>query len=579
MREFTDREKLQQRWGQLKTERASWWSHWKELSQNLQPFMGRFFVQDRNKGTRRHNTIYDNTGLRCVQILGAGMMGGMTSPARPWFRLTTPDKDLAKAASVKLWLSQVTTLMLDVFAKSNTYRALHSGYQELGVFGTSAKVVLPDFKNVIHHTPLTCGEYAIGTNYRGEVDTLYREFDKTVYDLVSEFGYDRCSVAVRNLYDRGSLDSWITIMHAIEPNTAREPGKRDAANMAWRSVYWEPAAPPDQFLRASGFKTFPALVSRWDLSGGDVYGNSPGMTALGDVKQLQQEQLRKSQGIDFMTKPPLQAPTSMKNREVQMLPGGVTYVDAVGSQNAIQSIYDVRLDLSHLLADIQDVRDRVRSAFYADLFLMLDNNTNPNMTATEVAERHEEKLMMLGPTVERLHNEELQPLVEATFQRILEAGLLPPPPPEMHGQDLNVEFVSMLAQAQRAVATNSVDRFVGNLGAIAQMKPNVLDKFDEDEWAEQYSDMLGVDPALIVSDDKVALIRKARAQAQQQQEQAAAANQAADTAQKLGNTPVDSSSAAGALLNPANPLGNLGRAYTTPLQTQGSPIAPFSGYN
>jgi hypothetical protein len=575
---MADRDQLATRWGQLKTERATWWSHWKELSTYLQPYTGRFFVQDRNKGQRRANSIYDNTGLRCVQILGAGMMGGMTSPGRPWFRLTVPDRELAKHAPVKQWLSDVTQLMLDVFAKSNTYRALHAGYKELGVFGTQAKVVLADFKTVIHHQQLTCGEYAVATDYRGDVDTLYREFEKTVYELVAEFGIENVSPAVKNLYDRGSLDTWIPIMHAIEPRAARDPRKRDAQNMPWRSVYWESAGEKGKYLRDSGFKRFPALVSRWDVAGGDIYGNSPGMEALGDVKQLQHQQLRKGQAIDFLTKPPLQAPTSLKNRELQMLPGGVTYVDAPNAQNAIQTMFDVRLDLNHLLSDIQDVRERVRSSFYADLFLMLDNDTNPRMTATEVAERHEEKLMMLGPTVERLHNEELMPLIEVTFMHMLEAGIVPPPPPELHGQDLNVDFVSMLAQAQRAVATNSVDRFVGNLGAIAQMKPNVLDKFDEDQWAEMYSDMLGVDPALIVSDDKVALIRKARAQAQQQAEQAAAANQAADTAQKLGNTPIDSNTAAGALLNPSNPLGNLGRAYTTPLQQQGSPVAPFSGY-
>jgi hypothetical protein len=574
-----DRDQLATRWSQLKTERATWWSHWKELSTFLQPYMGRFFVQDRNKGQRRANSIYDNTGLRCVQILGAGMMGGMTSPARPWFRLTTPDKDLAKQAPVKQWLSDTTQLMLDIFAKSNTYRALHSGYKELGVFGTQAKVVLADFKTVIHHQQLTCGEYAVATNYRGEVDTLYREFEKTVYELVAEFGYENCSQLVKNLYTRGSLDTWVPMLHAIEPRTARDPSKRDAKNMPWRSVYWEQAADKGQYLRDSGFKRFPALVSRWDVSGGDIYGNSPGMESLGDVKQLQHQQLRKGQAIDFLTKPPLQAPTSIKNRELQMLPGGVTYVDTVGAQNAIQTMFDVRLDLNHLLADIQDVRERVRSAFYADLFLMLDNDTNPRMTATEVAERHEEKLMMLGPTVERLHNEELMPLIEVTFAHMLEAGIVPPPPPEMHGQQLNVDFVSMLAQAQRAVATNSVDRFVGNLGAIAQMKPDVLDKFDEDEWAEQYADMLGIDPSLIVANDKVALIRKARAQAQQQAAQAQAANQAADTAQKLANSGTSSDNALGAILNPANPLGNLGRAYAVPAQQQTSPVAGFSGYS
>ena len=140
---------------------------------------------------------------------------------------------------------------------------------------------------------------------------------------------------------------------------------------------------------------------------------------------------------------------------------------------------------------------------------------------------------MLGPVLERLHNEILDPLIEMAFSRMVEAGIVPPAPQEMQGMELNVEFVSMLAQAQRAIATNSVDRFVGNLGAVAQLKPDVLDKLDADRWADAYADMLGIDPELIVPGDKVALIRQARAEAQQQAAQAEQMAQAADSVQKL----------------------------------------------
>jgi hypothetical protein len=165
------------------------------------------------------------------------------------------------------------------------------------------------------------------------------------------------------------------------------------------------------------------------------------------------------------------------------------------------------------------------------------------MTATEVAERHEEKLLMLGPVLERLHNELLDPLIEMTFDHMVAAGIVPPPPEELQGSDINVEFVSMLAQAQRAVGTNSIDRFVGNLGAVAQFKPDVLDKFDSDKWADAYSDMLGIDPELIVADDKVALVRQQRQQAAQAQQQMAMVQQGADTAKNLAAAKTDQPSA------------------------------------
>lgn len=530
------RDKLFTRWGMLKSERASWYAHWMELTTFLLPRNGRFFVQDRNKGWRRHNNIYDNTGTRALRVLGAGMMAGATSPARPWFRLATPDPALNEYQPVKLWLDDCTHRMATVFQRSNTYRALHQMYEELGAFGTAASIVLPDHKGIIHHYPVSVGEYCVATDYQGRVGTLYREFEKTVGEIVTEFGWGNCSTVVQNLYDRGSLDQWVRLIHAIEPRSDRDHKAIDNRNKAWGSYYFEVGGDPDKYLSESGFDDFPALVPRWATAGGDIYGNSPGMEALGDIKQLQHEQLRKAQGIDYMSNPPLQVPTNLKNRDVDRLPGGITYVDPNSPSGGIKSAFDVTLRLDHLLGDIQDVRERIRGAFYADLFLMLANATDTRMTATEVAERHEEKLLMLGPVLERLHNELLDPLIEITFSRMIEANILPPAPQELQGMALNVEFVSMLAQAQRAIGTNSVDRFVMNLGVIAQMTPNVLDKFDPDAWADSYSDMLGVDPKLIVANDQVAVVRQSRIKAQQAQAQQEAMAQQASTMKDMSQS-------------------------------------------
>ncbi len=530
----TKRADLLTRWGHLRSERATWWSHWQEITTYLLPRNGRYFQQDRNKGHRRHNSIYDNTATKALRTLGAGMMAGATSPARPWFRLGTADPELNSYAPVKLWLNDVTARMQFVFQKSNTYRTLHGIYEELGAFGTAGSIILPDPKTAIHHYPVTVGEYAVAQDYQGRINTLYREFQKTVGETVREFGYNKCSTSVKNLFDRGNLDAWITIIHAIEPREDRERDfkKKDNMNMAYKSCYFEQGGDGEQVLRESGYKDFPAVIPRWSISGGDVYGNSPGMESLGDIKQLQHEQLRKAQGIDYQTKPPLQVPSYMKNRDVDSLPGGVTFVD--GQQGKIETAFNVNLNLEHLLMDIQDVRHRINGSFYADLFLMLANATDTRMTATEVAERHEEKLLMLGPVLERLHNELLDPLIDNTFDRMVENNLVPPAPEELQGVELSVEFISMLAQAQRAIGTNSVDRYVNNMGLIAQMKPEVLDKFDSDAWADSYADMLGVDPKLVVAGERVAKIRQQRAQAQQQMAQQEAQNQAAENMAKIG---------------------------------------------
>lgn len=518
MRE-TDRSQYLNRFKSLKNERSDWDSHWRDLSEYYLPRTGRFFTSDVNKGSKRWNSIYDSTGTRALRTLSAGMMSGMSSPARPWFRLAIGDTELMEHSTVKTWLHEVTKRMRDVFARSNTYRSLSTYYEELGLFGTSAGIVVPDFKDVIRHYPLTAGEFAIATDNRREVSTLYREWDMTVSQVVREFGLDACSSTVQNLFKNGGkgLDAWVTIAHGIEPRYDRDHSKRDNTNMPWKSMYFETGADDHKVLRESGFKEFPGIVPRWSVTGNDTYGYSPAMEALGDVKQLQHEQLRKAEAIDYMTKPPLVLPTSMMNQQVNRFPGGISFADQPQGGAGIRPMYEVQLNLQHLLVDIQDVRERINGTFFADLFLMLANDQRSGTTATEIAERHEEKLLMLGPVLERLHNEMLDPMVNVCFNHLLEGGLLPPPPEELEGMDLQVQYVSTLAQAQRAVGVQSVDRLLGTVGAVAGLRPDVVDKIDADQMIDAYADMLGVDPSLIVADDKVAVIRQQRAQQQQQQ--------------------------------------------------------------
>lgn len=528
-----------ERWEALKSERTSWMTHWQEISEVLTPRTGRFLVSDNNKGDKRHRVILDNTGTRALRTLAGGMMAGMTSPARPWFRLTTLNPELDESYEVKDWLGRVTSLMQMVFAKSNIYQSLTMAYEELGAYGTAAVILYDDPDNVIHCMPLTIGEYAIATDGRGRVNTLYREFRMTVAQLVQEFGYASCSGATQQMFDKRQYDEWVTVVNAIEPRDMRDPEKIDNKNMPYRSVYFEDCAEDKKILRESGFRTFPCLCGRWGVSGGDIYGTSPGMEALGDLHQLQQEQLRKSQAIDYQSNPPVLVPADLKDDESAIVPGGTVFVDSVSQAQMVRSAYDVPLRLDFLLQDIQDVRARINEAFYKDIFMMLTEQGGDRMTATEVAERHEEKMLMLGPVLDRLNSEMLDPLITLVFERLQANGMLPPLPEELQGVELNVDFISILAQSQKAVTTNAIDRFVNSLNAVAGMKQDVLDKFNADRWADTYADSLGIDAQLIVPDKEVAKLREARAQAQAQQAQLEQAQQAASTMKDVAQAQID----------------------------------------
>ena len=417
------RQQILKRWQALKNERTYILPIWKDVTDYVNPYRGRYFVSNRNLRGTNSKKILDSTPARAQRILSAGLMSGMTSPARPWFGLTTADPELAKNMQVKAWCHDVATIMRRVFSKSNIYRVLHTIYDELGLFGTGPAILSGHYDNIVHGYPLTAGEYCIATDMYGVVDTLYREFQMTVKSLVEMFGKS-CPDNVMNQYNAGNLDALHTVIHAIEPRTERNVKSLKNTDMPWRSVYMTASG---DILRESGFKRFPVLAPRWDVM--DDYGISPSMMALPDIKQLQIEQLRKGQGIDQQNNPTRIIPANMRNAGVNLLPGGVIYANP-SEMATIRSAYEIRPDLSGLLADIIDVRERIHSSFYTDLFMMFDQQSQ-TMTATEVAERQSEKMPMMGPVLERLDNELLSPLIEMTFSKMVEAGIVPPLPDEL----------------------------------------------------------------------------------------------------------------------------------------------------
>jgi hypothetical protein len=356
------------------------------------------------------------------------------------------------------------------------------------------------------------------------------------------------SPAVQNLHANGQVEVWRDVRHAIEPVPAAER----SGDMAWRSVYWEVGATQKE-LAVRGFRTNPILGARWTTSGEDIYGSSPGMAALGEAKALQFKEKRKAQAIDKVVDPPLMAPTSLRNQKVSMLPGDITYVDVQSGMQGLKPIHDWRPDLNAIREDVLHSEDQLRTMFYVDLFLMMQNDTRSNITAREIQERHEEKMLMLGPVVERVNDEVLDPLIDRVFDILIRRSMpywqglvngepdLPPPPPELGDVELKVEFISVLSQAQKAVGISSQDNLLGfasmalQTQALAgQIGGGVGDKLDFDQMIDERAEMLGVSPRIVRSDDDVQALRAERAQAEAQAKAAAMTAQMATVAKDLG---------------------------------------------
>lgn len=530
----------------LKSMRNPWEAHWFELAENTAPARLRLILNE-NEGRPSRKKIVDSTGSFALRTLASGMHSGITSPARPWFRLTTFDPDLKDYAPVKEYLATVETRMREVFQGSNIYNAFHWGYGDLGLFGQSCGLLVEDEDTTVRMIQLLHGSFWVARDHRGVATTLYRQFSWTCENIVRRFGYDRCSRTVRNCYDRGDYDERYTINHAVEPRMDREPGKIDKRNKPWLSNYWEDGGERgmgDGLLEESGFDTNPIICPPWELVAEDAYAISPGMDALPDIKMLQVMQMRAGEAIEKKVRPPMTGPVSMKNNPASLMPGSVTYVDDPTGR-AYRAAIEVNLSLTELENKIMQTANRIERAYYADLFLMLANmeGIQPRNTM-EIAERKEEKLLALGPVLENIYNAQLAPTIDRTYALMEGRGMLPPPPEELQGTELKIEYISMLAQAQKAVSTGSIERLFSFVGNLAAANPSVLDKIDMDEGVDIYADLLGAPPSVVVPDEEVKQNRQARAQqaaqaaqAEQAAQLAPAMRQGAEAARLLAETP------------------------------------------
>lgn len=565
--ERSKRDRYLQYWGALKLERSTFDAHWAELSRWVRPRRERFFVSDRNKGDRRNQQIIDSTANYALRTLASGLHAGLTSPARPWFVLTTPDPELATFGPVQEWLHEVTLRMMAVMVRSNLYNTFSTLYGDYGLFGTPAMGLFADSETVMRAASYPIGSYAGSVDGRGRLLSFAREFELTVEALVEEFGgpdgeplevgkdpdWSRFSMSVQDAWRRGDGQTPVTVLQIIQRQRRYDQGALDGRQWPYTSCYLEVGRTHEdvagnRFLREKGYRSMPVMMPRWEVTAEDVYATDcPGMTVLGDVKQLQSMTKEKAKAVQKMVSPPVTAPSHVRSQAVSLLPADITYADIREGQQGIKPIHEVRLPIGELRADIADIRYLIKQGFYEPLFLMISSSDpsrgSADITAREIDERHEEKLIALGPVLERTNDELLDPVIDRTYQLMDEAGLIPPPPEDLQGVSLGVEYVSLLAQAQKLAGIVAVDRFVRSVGPVIGVAPEVRHKVDWLAVTNEYGTALGVNPKILRSDDEARQMASAEAQAQQRAQQAAEAQAASQTVKNLGDTDLETDSA------------------------------------
>lgn len=526
------------RWTSIKAERGRQWPKWIDLADHFLPERGRFLATDHN-APKQTSKIQNNSTTRYARALAAGLMSGVTSPARPWFNLTLPDPDMAEWGPVRQWLYTYNQRMRLVFELSGFYKAMAMGqYPDLGVFGTACTLVEEDPLKVMRFIPLAIGSYGLAQNGRGEIDCIIYEEPWTVGELVDEFGWENCSPSVRTTWNSGLYEQYVLVLRVIEPNEQFIPGMIGPRGKKWGSVWMEigglnsasgalaqPSADPAiGFLRESGYEEFPAIVGRWATTSRDVYGTGPGHDALPDAKQLMLLEKRSLLAISKGVNPPMLIPDTMRMQRISMLPGDPIYVPA-GMQGPkvepAQTVLPEFVNLTEL--KIRQTEERIGEAMFARLMLLFSEESPTQgkqpVTAQEIVAKRQEQLLQLGPVMENI-NDFLSHLVDRTAAIMERRGLVPPPPKEIQGMRLKVEFISVMAQAQKMLGINAKERLLAFVGQVGQLKgPEAADKINTFKLIDRAADDLGVPPDVILDDQDAAKLmqqRNAQAKAQQQ---------------------------------------------------------------
>lgn len=563
MKALTKKQRYELLRSQLNEEMIQFKGYWQELSSNILPRRSRFFVDDVNRGDRRNLEIIDSTATLASRTLSSGMMAGVTSPARQWFKLTTDTLKLNDIPEVKSYLSIVEEKMRSVFLKSNLYQVLPVLYGDLGTFATGCIFMEEDMDSVINFTCFPIGSYMIANDKKGRVRVFVRDFQMSVRQIIEKFGmlpngevdWTKISEAVRSQYEKQQYETMVNVTHIVCPNEDYKPNRVESKFKKFKSVYYEQGVSSkalasgmttndDVFLSEKGYDFFPVLCVRWEVAGEDTYGtNSPGMVSLGDVKQLQFGEKRSAQAVDQKVRPSMVGPVSLQNANASILPGDITYLDEREGTKGFRRLFEVDFDIRELENKQAQLRDRISKAYYEDLFLMLANSDRSQITAREIDERHEEKLLALGPVLERINQDLLDPMIENTYLIMERQGLLPDAPDALAGEDYVIEYVSVMAQAQKLAGIGQIERFLGFVGQVASFDPTVIQKVNLEESIEQYANLIGISPELLKTKLEMAKIKEQQAQAAQREQQMAEAGAMVQAGKALSETKMDENTA------------------------------------
>ncbi len=522
---------IAKRFRHLESERGVWEQHWQDIADLA--LTSREITTKTHPGTRRTRRQFDSTAPKALNKLAAGIHGLLTNPSTKWFALGTDDEDLNRSERVRLWLDDVVNRMLRLMATTtfgfNTH--IHEAYLDLGGFGTAA-LIAHEIPGRIRFQSRPLAEIFLEGDEDCNVIAVFRKFELTAMNAKRKWPNGTFSSRIENA-DKTNADRRFTFVHAVFPRGERDFQREDGLNKPFASVYIELDNP--SLVAEGGFDTFPYLTPRWSKASGEVYGRSPTMDVLSDIGMINAIRRTNIVGAEKAVDPPVVVDANAIEGPIRTAPGSIIYRRS-GARNTIEPlITGSNVPLGEQILDKE--RRGIESGLFLDLFTLPELD---RMTTAEVMERIQQRAVFLSPMLARLASELLGPLVTMVFKSMLRQRMFLPMPEELDGADLQIDYVSVLALAQRASESNGTIQWLGGLNTLAAAAPDVMDHVDTDELA-RYSatKWFNVPQRLLRPMRQVEALRQQRAQQLAAQQQAVAAQQAAATASDAGSAVKD----------------------------------------
>ena len=514
--------KLLSRFERLSGQRQNWETHWQEVADYMMPRKADV-TKTRSKGDKRTELIFDSSPLQAVELLSASLHGMLTNPSTPWFSLRFKNSEMDNEDEAKEWLESATDVMYTAFNRSNFQQEIFELYHDLITFGTAAMFIEEDDDDLLKFSTRHINEIYIAEDSKGRIDTVYRRFKISARAAIQRFG-NKVSTKVTTVANKDPYEE-IDIVHAVYPRSDFDITKQDSSNMPFESVYMEYGSGDE--LSVSGFREFPFVVPRYLKASHEIYGRSPAMTALPDVKMLNEMSKTTIKAAQKQVDPPLLVPDDGFILPVRTVPGGLNFYRA-GTRDRIEP-FNIGANSPLGLNMEEQRRNAIRNAFYVNQLMM---QQGPQMTATEVIQRNEEKMRLLGPVLGRLQSELLKPLIDRAFNILLRKNQFRDAPDFLSGQDIEIEYVSPLAKAQKSTELQSIMRAIEIMGSLANVAP-VFDHVNMDNLVRHLADIVGVPQKILKPRSQLNAERQQKQQQQEQMAQMQQLQQVADAGGKI----------------------------------------------